>query len=122
VLLVSYLGILSEAAGARRETAACSARPMDACLGAATASPPRAATSSGRLLPAFLIAGSLVTLVRRGRRIHAALNRSRVGSGAAGLDVRALFGNSLVALLLTVHGHWQMLSASVLFSAGARGW
>src|SRR5436190_20265235 len=32
-----------------------------------------------------------------------------------GWTFAALFGSSLVALLLTVHGHWQMLSASVLF-------
>ena len=32
-----------------------------------------------------------------------------------GWTFAALFGSSLVALLLTVHGHWQVLSASVLF-------
>src|SRR3954451_24944494 len=32
-----------------------------------------------------------------------------------GWTFAALFGSSLVALLLTVHGHWQMLSTSVLF-------
>jgi len=32
-----------------------------------------------------------------------------------GWTLAGLFASSLVALLLTVHGHWQMLSASVLF-------
>ena len=74
MLLVSYLGILSEAAGARRENGGCSARPIGCCASAPRpSSPPRAGPGPGRLLPAFLIAGSVVTLVQRGRRIHAAL-------------------------------------------------
>src|SRR5215470_2678293 len=32
-----------------------------------------------------------------------------------GWTLAGLFTSSLLALLLTVHGHWQMLSASVLF-------
>jgi len=75
VLLVSYLGILSEAAGAQREYGGLLGKAdRMLCLGAATSF----AAAGGdlilvRLLPAFLIAGSLVTLVQRGRRIHAAL-------------------------------------------------
>jgi CDP-diacylglycerol--glycerol-3-phosphate 3-phosphatidyltransferase len=75
VLLVSYLGILSEAAGARREYGGLLGKAdRMLCLGVATSF----AAAGGdlilvRLLPAFLIAGSLVTLVQRGRRIHAAL-------------------------------------------------
>ena len=75
VLLVSYLGILSEAAGARREYGGLLGKAdRMLCLGAATAF-----TAAGgdfialRLLPAVLIAGSIVTLVQRARRIHAAL-------------------------------------------------
>ena len=75
MLLVSYLGILSEAAGARREYGGLLGKAdRMLCLGAATSF---VAAGGDRvvlqLLPAFLIAGSLVTLAQRGRRIHAAL-------------------------------------------------
>jgi CDP-diacylglycerol--glycerol-3-phosphate 3-phosphatidyltransferase len=75
VLLVSYLGVLAEAAGARREYGGVLGKADRMLwLGLATAF---AATGGDfvllRLLPAFLIVGSVVTLVQRGRRIHAAL-------------------------------------------------
>jgi CDP-diacylglycerol--glycerol-3-phosphate 3-phosphatidyltransferase len=75
VLLVSYLGVLGEAAGARREYGGILGKAdRMLVLGAAAG-----ATAAGgdfvflRLLPALLVVGSVVTIVQRARRIHAAL-------------------------------------------------
>ena len=75
VLLVSYLGVLGEAAGARREYGGILGKAdRMLVLGAAAA-----ATAAGgdfvflRLLPALLVMGSVATMVQRARRIHAAL-------------------------------------------------
>ena len=75
VLLVSYLGVLAEAAGAGRQYGG----PMGkadrlAWLGLASV----ACAASGSLLPlqvlpAVLLGGALLTLLQRGRRTHAAL-------------------------------------------------
>jgi CDP-diacylglycerol--glycerol-3-phosphate 3-phosphatidyltransferase len=75
VLLVSYLGILAEAAGARREYGGMLGK-ADRMLWLGLATGFGAAGGDLvllRLLPAFLIVGSILTLVQRGRRIHAAL-------------------------------------------------
>jgi CDP-diacylglycerol--glycerol-3-phosphate 3-phosphatidyltransferase len=74
-LLVSYLGVLSEAAGAGREYGGCMGK-ADRMLWLGLATAVSAATGdllALRVLPVFLLAGALLTLVQRGGRIHAAL-------------------------------------------------
>jgi phosphatidylglycerophosphate synthase len=74
-LLVSYLGVLSEAAGARREYGGVLGK-ADRMVWLGLAAGVAAAGGDQillRLLPALLLVGGLVTLVQRARRIHAAL-------------------------------------------------
>ncbi|HEY3063271.1 MAG TPA: CDP-alcohol phosphatidyltransferase family protein [Chloroflexota bacterium] len=74
-LLVSYLGVLSEAAGARREYGGVLGK-ADRMVWLGLAAGVAAADGDQillRLLPALLLVGGLVTLVQRARRIHAAL-------------------------------------------------
>jgi CDP-diacylglycerol--glycerol-3-phosphate 3-phosphatidyltransferase len=74
-LLVSYLGVLAEAAGASREYGGFMGKADRMLwLGLAAA----ISVASGdllvlRLLPVFLLGGAVLTLVQRGGRIHAAL-------------------------------------------------
>jgi CDP-diacylglycerol--glycerol-3-phosphate 3-phosphatidyltransferase len=74
-LLVSYLGVLSEAAGAGREYGGCMGK-ADRMLWLGLAAAICAATGDLlvlQLLPVFLLVGALLTLAQRGGRIHAAL-------------------------------------------------
>ena len=74
-LLVSYVGVLAEAAGARREYGGVLGK-ADRMLWLGLAAGVAAAGGDQvllRLLPALLLAGGVVTLVQRARRIHAAL-------------------------------------------------
>jgi archaetidylinositol phosphate synthase len=74
-LLVSYLGVLSEAAGAGREYGGCMGK-ADRLLWLGLAAALSAVTGDLlvlRLLPVWLLAGALLTLIQRGGRIHAAL-------------------------------------------------
>jgi CDP-diacylglycerol---glycerol-3-phosphate 3-phosphatidyltransferase len=74
-LLVSYLGVLAEAAGARREYGGVMGK-ADRMLWLGLACAATAASGDPlwlRLLPAVLLGGALITLVQRGGRIHAAL-------------------------------------------------
>jgi len=74
-LLVSYLGVLAEAAGTRREYGGILGK-ADRMLWLGLAAGVAAAGGDQvllRLLPALLLVGGLVTLVQRARRIHAAL-------------------------------------------------
>jgi CDP-diacylglycerol--glycerol-3-phosphate 3-phosphatidyltransferase len=74
-LLVSYVGVLGEAAGARREYGG-SLGKADRMLWLGLAAGVAAAGGDQvvlRLLPAWLLVGGLLTLGQRARRIHAAL-------------------------------------------------
>jgi CDP-diacylglycerol--glycerol-3-phosphate 3-phosphatidyltransferase len=74
-LLVSYLGVLAEAAGGRREYGGLLGK-ADRMLWLGLAAGVAAAGGDQvvlRLLPAWLLVGGLVTLGQRARRIHAAL-------------------------------------------------
>ena len=74
-LLVSFLGVLAEAAGAGRQYGGVMGK-ADRMLWLAVAS--AATAASGQLLvlralPALLLAGAAITLIQRGARMHAAL-------------------------------------------------
>jgi phosphatidylglycerophosphate synthase len=74
-LLVSYLGVLAEAAGASRQYGGLMGK-ADRMLWLSLACAATAATGSWlplHVLPVALIGGGLVTLVQRGGRTHAAL-------------------------------------------------
>lgn len=74
-LLVSYLGILAEAAGASREYGGAMGK-ADRMLWLGLAAALTAATSNLvalQLLPIALLGGALITLLQRGGHIHAAL-------------------------------------------------
>jgi CDP-diacylglycerol--glycerol-3-phosphate 3-phosphatidyltransferase len=74
-LLVSFLGVLAEAAGAGRQFGGIMGKAdRMACLGlAATLSFVTGTYVPLQALPVILVAGALVTLVERGARTHAAL-------------------------------------------------
>jgi CDP-diacylglycerol--glycerol-3-phosphate 3-phosphatidyltransferase len=74
-LLVSFLGVLAEAAGAARQFGGTMGKAdRMACLGvAATLSFVSGTLLPLQALPVLLIAGALVTLFERGARTHAAL-------------------------------------------------